>query len=458
MLSILIRRSLIALLLLSLIAAGAPLARADEPAAAPAPAAQDQPPAAALGPLATGGLSGCSRSAESWQTSELVPQPILSCTIAVAESGKLVINADGYVSVAGNPVNANYEANFAIAVGAAAKQTQYIDTMADSHDSNDQAVSLTAGAAIGAGSHTITFKGARGSSSGVPATLNKPTLSVLFVPDSSPDIEVCFSNVSAWSNATTSESAIVQCSLTATTGGRVFIFGSGTAYLKDSSYEAHFTARKVGDTNAGSDRYVNVAANTNDGTDRAVATIATSLILSASSFNVALYGNRSIGSGTVGVRNASLVAVFIPATSNNPTTYCDDVADGLWSANLYNFDVPIASCTLVADQPGWLWVMGGGAVGQASGVTTDGQIRTKMFVNGTQLPIDHKANVYPNTDDGTDAVTSSAMMVRVMPGQIAISYMAEQLRGDLNKFYIRDGGLTALFIPASFTYIPAVIK
>ena len=315
--SIRIRRLLIALLSLALLAPGAALARTA------------QRSAAAPGQLETGGLSGCAQFSELWQTSELVPQAILSCQITAAESGKLVISADGYALAPGNVANSAYEAAFTVAVGAATKQSQYVDVASDSHDGNDQAVSLTAGAGVAAGSHTITFKAGRVSSTGVPVTVGRASLSVLFVPDSSAGIEVCFAQKSSWSNATTSATDVAQCSLTTASGGRVFIFGSGTAHLKDSAYEAVFTARQVGDTNNASDRYVNVAANANDGTDRAVATMATKLILSASTFSVALYGQRSIGSGTVGMRNASLVAVFVAAAGANPASYCHDIEDNV---------------------------------------------------------------------------------------------------------------------------------
>lgn len=443
------RRSLIALLLLSIAASWAP-AWAEEPAqAAQAPSA-----------LETRGLSGCAQARDIWQTSETLPQIILSCTVTTAESGKLVISASGYAFVLGNLAGAGYEAGFSVSVGATTRQNQYVDTNSDSHDSNDQAVSLTAGANVAAGTHTVAFKGWRvsASGSGAPVTLGKTALSVFFVPDSSTDVEVCFSVDSAWSNATTTEAVVAQCSITPSVGGRLFIFGSGTAHLKDSAYEAAFTARRVGGSNAASDRYVNVTTNANDGTDRAVATVAAELIFSTATFNVALYGRRSLGSGTVGLRNVSLVAVFIAASNNNPATYCDDTADRMWNANLYNFDTQIATCTLVADAPGWLLVIGSGSMGHLSGAVGDSQITTRLTVDGAEIGASSKANIYPNGDDGTDATTASATMIRVLPGSHTIYYTAQKVRGDASKVVIRDGGMAAIFIPAAFSYIPGIRK
>lgn len=415
---------------------------------------------------ATAGAAGwrfvsCGDSGDAtWTTTDNGFQTIRSCTLNVAESGFVYVNATASAGLGDNP----YEARFRIGVDDTAGVSStdrwtnvYTDTWGDG---TDKSIVDTLFAPVSAGPHTFSFLGSRYGGVGT-VTLYDPALSVLYIPASSTDIQMCGSSSSSnWTTTAGTFQAIASCSLTLAQSGFVYLTGTASAVLPNgsSAYEARVRVGVgVVDGSADSDRWVNVYPDAGDGTDEVVST---SLLLPAAAGANTFYfsGLRYNGTGTVTFSDPTLTAIFFPAPSAS-AKLCSATNAGSWTTTSSTF-ATVLTCSVQVPRDSLVFVdasASGGMQTNTAGDEWEGLFRIGFDSDIGSGAYDRWLNAYSDTGaDGTDRVLANTALMSVPAGTHTFSFVGRRFAG--NGTVLLNKPTLTVIVPGTAEFLPLLRK
>jgi hypothetical protein len=399
--------------------------------------AQSAPPAAAAAAPSLSSLppfQPCQRDLAGATTATTNDTVVATCQLTLSAPGTLVMLADGTIMQ-------GKETRLRLFVDGVSVLTHYVD-MPDTLEG----FGLRRAVAVAAGPHSVTFTLARQQGTGAVSLL-EGDLNVITIGSTRTDMKVC-GGVRAESTTTTSEAGYIvlaSCSLQAPTAGSVLILASANQYLVNSAVQANYRVGEPGvSVNAHSDRLVDVTTNSNDGTDVAVTTMGRMEIAAGQTLEVGLVVKRVGGTGTVGVRHASVIGLFLPA--NGPIDWCATLTDAVVGANQ-----SVAACTLQIRSPGALLLISDMSVdAQATNWT---ELYSKIYLTGTG-PI---VNRHLWKDSADDLSAPATRMTPVLPGTTTASAYVNTAGPSLD-IYLTDPGIIALVFPDSRLYLPVIVR
>jgi hypothetical protein len=299
---------------------------------------------------------------------------------------------------------------------------------------------------VAAGLHTVTFTLARQQGAGAVRLL-EGDLNVITIGSARADMKVC-GGARAESTTTTSEAGYIvlaSCSLQAPTAGTVLILASANQYLVNSAVQANYRVGEPGvSVNVHSDRLVDVNLNSNDGTDVALTTMGRMEVVAGQTLEVGLVVKRVGGTGTIGVRHASVIGLFLPA--NGPIDWCATLTDAVVGGNQN-----VATCALQVRSPGALLLISDMSVDiQATNWT---ELYSQIYLTGTGPIVSRYL-----WKDSADALSApAARMTPVLPGTTtARAYVSTG--GPSVDIDLMDAGIIALVFPDSRLYLPAIVR
>ena len=173
---------------------------------------------------------------------------------------------------------------------------RWVNVYNDAGDGTDKSLALSVLAPVTAGAHTFYLLGRRYGGAGTVLVYDR-TLSVIFVPATAANVQVCGASGNLdWTTTSSTFQEVRQCSLNVPSEGLAFITTDTSLARQDGEYEAQF---KIGvDSTAGdanSDRWVNVYNDAGDGSDETVR-ISALLPLAAGNHTLLLAGQAICGS------------------------------------------------------------------------------------------------------------------------------------------------------------------
>jgi microcystin-dependent protein len=393
----------------------------------------------------------------SWSTTSATFAPIRSCTLDIGESGFVYLSGSSSVG----RLNGEYEARFRLGIDSASGNTatdRWVNIYNDSGDGTDKAAAVTLLIPISAGVHTFSFLGARYAGAGT-VLLYSPSLSVLYFPDSSADVQSCGASGSGLFNTLTSTfQTIRSCSLSASQSGFAFISATASAGLgSGGAYEGRVRVG-VDSVNglAGSDRWVNVYPDSGDGTDEAVATSLLTPIV-AGSHTFYFLGARYSGAGTVQLYNSSLSVLYFPSP-NVTATLCSASGSDVWTNATTSYTV-IRSCSLNIPRDGFAFVDATASAelnASAAGNEWEGHFGIGVDNVDSNSAFDRWVNAYTDSGDGTDRAVADAGLVNISAGPHTFYFVGKRYAGT-GTLRLYAPSLTVL-VPDASVFLPLIIK
>ena len=238
------------------------------------------------------------------------------CSLTAPADGWALVVADSSLAYA----DGAYEVQVTVdidSVSAYAELSRWVNINSDTGgDGTDKSVALSVLKRVTAGTHSFRMLAKRYSGAGTVRAYN-PTLSVIFIPAPSPIALACGAPAAdmGWSLDLPTLSIVLECDLTAPQDGWAFISTSASLVPIGDAVEAHFAIdidSPVGDPST--DRWVNLYSDAGDGDDESLA-ISVLKPLAAGPHTFYLLGARYTGAGTVGIRDAAMSVIYIPAAS-----------------------------------------------------------------------------------------------------------------------------------------------
>lgn len=246
-----------------------------------------------------------------------------------------------------------------------------------------------------------------------------------------------------WTNTSSSYQVVLQCKLAVPWDGQVYIAADASAYRKDGDYEA---ALRLGmdDPNGDPalDRWVNVYADSGDGTDRSVA-LSILKPVTAGVHTFYLVAGRYGGTGTVSLTRPTLTAVFIPSV-NTQVVAAGASGNSNWTTTISSYQI-VCQCTLTAPSAGQVFIAADTSLAYQDG-DYEASLRLGMDNPNGDPAMDRWVNVYSDTGDGTDKSTALSMLYPVSAGTHTF-YLVAGRYGGPGTVRLLDPSLTAIFTP-----------
>jgi hypothetical protein len=249
-----------------------------------------------------------------------------------------------------------------------------------------------------------------------------------------------------WTTSSTTFESIRSCSLYVPENGFVYIKGTASAGLNGSTYEARFNLAI--DTTSGNpavDRWLNVYADSGDGTDKQVDVTLLSPV-SAGQHTFHFLGARYNGTGPVQLYDPSLSVLYFPSSSADVLA-CGVANNLIWTTNETSFQ-QIRSCELTVPQSGFVYISGSASAGlDTGGGAYEARFRLGVDnVNGTASS-DRWVNVTTDSGDGTDETVSTSLLTSVAAGQHTFYFSGARYNGT-GPVRVYDPSLSVLYFPA----------
>jgi hypothetical protein len=236
---------------------------------------------------------------------------------------------------------------------------------------------------------------------------------------------------------------VLQCKLAVPWDGQVFISADTTAYRTDGDYEA---ALRLGmdDPNGDPalDRWVNVYADSGDGTDRSVA-LSILKPVTAGIHTFYLVAGRYGGTGTVSLTRPTLTAAFIPS-ANTQVVAAGASGDLTWTSTSSSYQI-VRQCTLTAPSAGKVFIAADTSLAYQDG-DYEAALRLGVDDPNGDSAMDRWVNVYSDTGDGTDKSAALSMLYPVSAGTHTF-YLVAGRYGGPGTIKLFDPSLTAIFTP-----------
>ncbi len=399
-----------------------------------------------------GGGGGWTTTANTWQV-------VRSCTATFPEDGFVYINATSSVGLSSDITP--FEARIGLNIDNPAANgvtDRWVNIYTDSGDGTDKSVADDMISPVISGTHTFYFLATRAGGSGTVQLYN-PTISVLYYPNSNPEVMACgVTNNLDWSTTESTFQIVRSCTLTVTQPGYVYVSGTSAVALSDSAYEVRL---RVGvDSTSGSassDRWINVYTDAGDGTDEAVATSnLTSVTPGLHTFY--FLAARYNGTGTVVLYDPSLSVLFFPATNVTAKT-CGATGSDVWTNATTDYTV-VRSCTVDVPARGFAFVAADASAGlnaTTAGSDWEGQFRFGLD-NSTigNSGFDRWINLYTDTGDGTDRTLALSGMFDVSAGSHTFYVLGKRYTGT-GTLRLYSPSLTVI-VPVAHLYLPVVLK
>ncbi|MBP7686991.1 MAG: hypothetical protein KA765_03750 [Thermoflexales bacterium] len=246
-----------------------------------------------------------------------------------------------------------------------------------------------------------------------------------------------------WMTTSTSWQEVRSCTATFPEDGFVYINATASLDWVDTPYEAHVALNvdnPVG--NGTTDRWVNIYADSGNGTDK---NVADDMIAAVSSGTHTFYFlvRRFAGSGTVELLNPNLSVLYFPS-SNAEVMACGVTNELDWTTTDSAFQI-VRSCTLSVTQPGYVYVSGTSSVAQANG-PSEARLRVGVDSTAGLAVSDRWVNVYTDTGDGTDESAATSNLVSVVTGTHTFYLLAARyaFTGTVTLY---DPSLSVLYFP-----------
>lgn len=392
-----------------------------------------------------------------WTTTSASFEPIRSCTLTFPENGFVYLAGSTSVGVG---AGGNYEARFNLSIddaGGNSATDRWVNAYTDGGDGTDKSSQVTLLAPVSAGAHTFYYLGARYSGTGT-VQLYDPSLSVLYFPSSSADVQSCgVASNTLWTTTETTFQAIRSCALNVPQSGFVYISGTASVGLgAGGAYEGRFRVGVEVNGSPSSDRWINITTDGGDGTDESVAT---SLLSSVDTGARTFYfsGARYAGTGTVQVYDPTLSVLYFPAP-NVTAKVCGASGSDSWTNSTTTYSI-IRSCTLNVPRNGFAFIDASASAGLnavGAGNEWEGQFRVGVDNDtGTSLS-DRWVNVYTDSGDGTDRTVSNTLLTNISAGVRTFYYVGRRYAGP-GTARVYSPSLTVI-VPGDVRFIPFAPK
>lgn len=347
---------------------------------------------------------------------------VVECTLQAPTAGYIV--AIGSASLA--LTDTAYEVNAQLMVDDTQGNMadRWVNVYPNANDGTDKTIALSNYYSVAAGTRRISFKARRYSGGNV--TILDPTLTAIFVPASA-EQTVCGSAAgTAFRTQSGTPTSAASCQISVAEDSIAFAFATGSMGYSMGPSEARVRIGFDGTTTSTSDRWVNVYADDQDGTDESVAT-QYAFAATPGTHTFDLFVSRYNGSGEVTMYDPVLTVIAVPASAaaicsqqsganyTNPGSTPTTLRECTWSTATPARALVFASASIAKSDP-----PGGAPYEGLFRIATDG-----ASLSNTERWID----IDDDSGDGTDRTLATQWGGELDPGAYAFSLRGSRYSG-----------------------------
>lgn len=368
------------------------------------------------------------------------------CSLTVPEAGWVFLSADG--SMAYN--NGEYESEMQLSVdntGGDGVSSRFTNVYTDTVDGTDKSVAVTEVKNIAAGTHTFYFLGRRYSGAGT-VLMYDPTLTAIFVPDTSQTAKSCGDSGSTyWDSSSQNYSVLRQCTLSIPQDGYAFISVNGSLGNVNGDYIAHF---RLGIDSTASDntynRWVWIGNDSGDGDDESV-DLSVLQPITAGTHTFYFLG-RLWASASAGIRvyAPTISVIFIPKPS--PAALTCGASGHMELTNSSSSAAVLRQCALTVPQDGWVYIAANTSMEY---VNYYYEARLNIAIDNSaasDAATDRYVNVYAS--NGTDETGAISILKPIAAGRHTFYFRMIRVYGS-GMMKAIDPTLSVVYIPYSST-------
>jgi len=363
-------------------------------------------------------------------------QPNGTATIDSASFGDAVAECtlqaptDGYIVAIGSASLAlsdtAYEVNAEIMLDGAQGGTsdRWVNVYPNANDGTDKTIALSNYFQVTAGTRRISLKARR--YAGGSVMMFDPTLTAIFVPASAAQTVCGSASGTAFRTQSATPTSAASCQITVAEDSIAFAFATGSMGYSMGPSEARVRIGFDGTTTSTSDRWVNVYADDQDGTDESVAT-QYAFAATPGTHTFDLYASRYSGSGEVTMYDPVLTVIAVPASA---AAICSHQSGANYT-NPASTPTAMRECTLSTATPARALVFASASIGKSdppAGAPYEGLFRIAtggQSLSNTERWID----IDNDSGDGTDRTLATQWGGELDPGTYAFSLWGSRYSG-----------------------------
>lgn len=254
----------------------------------------------------------------------------------------------------------------------------------------------------------------------------------------------CSKTTIAWSTASELFELVTTCTITIPITGTVYLNASASVGLASNAGQAYLARFQIGVDNArlpSSDRYVEINADSGDGTDENLASQAV-VTLGPGEHTISLFSALAAGAGPVQLYRATITAIYAPVGGDMRICGSPELAS--WQPSGPEPFQPIASCALTLPITGTVFL----SASTAQSVAISGQAYTGQYsLRVDNSPKDYSyVDVYPGVGSGTNRTVALQAGVSVGPGARTFSLLGGIYDGS-GPMQIAQPSIAAIYLP-----------
>lgn len=365
---------------------------------------------------------------------------VVECTLQAPTAGFIVAIGSGSLSL----VDQAYEVNAQLTVDDAhgSQADRWVNVYPNASDGTDKSIALSQIVQVAAGPRRISFKARR--YSGGEVRIFDPTLTAIFVPASAAQT-VCGSAAgTAFRTQSGTLESVASCQISVAEDSIAFVYGTASMGYSLAPSEARVRLGSDGTWDAASDRFIDVYADDEDGTDESMATQFT-FPVAAGTHTFDLYAARYGGSGEVTMYDPVLTVVAVPAAS---AVICSEQSNVVY-INATATPTPIRACSLSTTTPAHALVFGSASIGRAdppAGGPYEGMFR--LTTGGESLSNTERwIDIDNDAGDGTDRNLAVQWGTELDPGTHAFGLQGLRLNGS-GEIRAYNAAIHVLMLPS----------
>lgn len=347
---------------------------------------------------------------------------VTECTLQAPTAGYVVAIASASLAL----VDTAYEVNAQLMVDdtQGSMADRWVNIYPNAGDGTDKTIALSHYFPVTAGARRISFKARRYSGGNV--MIFDPTLTAIFVPASAAQTVCGSATGTPFRTQSSAPTSAASCQVTVAEDSIAFAFASASMGYSLGPTEARVWIGLDGTWTSPNDRWVDVYADYQDGTDESVAThFAFAATPGTHTFD--LFASRYSGSGEVTLYDPVLTVIAVPTSA---AAICSQQS-GLTYTNPAGTPATMSECTLSTTTPAHALVFASASIGRSDppgGAPYEGLFR--LATGGESLSNTERwIDVDNDGGDGTDRTLATQWGSELDPGTYAFSLQGSRYSG-----------------------------
>ncbi len=365
---------------------------------------------------------------------------VAECTLQAPTAGYIV--AIGSASLAMSDTAYEVHAEIMLDDAQGDSSDRWVNVYPNANDGTDKTIAISHYFSVAPGARRISFKARRYSGGNV--MIFDPTLTAIFVPASAAQTVCGSATGTTFQTQSSAPVSAASCQISVAEDSIAFAFATASMGYSLGPTEARVRIGFDGTTTSTSDRWVNVYADDQDGTDESVAT-QYAFAATPGTHTFDLYASRFDGSGQVTMYDPVLTVIAVPTSA---AAICSQQSGASYT-NPGGTATTMRECTLSTATPARALVFASASIGRSdppAGAPYEGLFR--IATGGESLSNTERwIDIDNDSGDGTDRTLATQWGGELDPGTFTFSLRGSRYSGS-GEVRAYNAALHVLLLPS----------